>query len=35
MVRDALSIYLVDEALLQDLEPDVIVTQSQCEVCAV
>jgi iron complex transport system substrate-binding protein len=35
MVRDALSIYAVDEALLQQLEPDVIVTQSQCEVCAV
>jgi iron complex transport system substrate-binding protein len=35
MLRDALSIYAVDEALLQDLEPDVIVTQSHCEVCAV
>ncbi len=35
MVRGALSIYQVDEQLLQDLEPDVIVTQSQCEVCAV
>jgi len=35
MVRDALSIYAVDEGLLQELEPDVIVTQSQCEVCAV
>src|SRR5262249_47785584 len=35
VVRDALSVYAVDEALLRELEPDVIVTQSQCEVCAV
>jgi iron complex transport system substrate-binding protein len=35
MVSGALSIYAVDEALLQELEPTVIVTQSQCEVCAV
>ncbi|MEE9130250.1 MAG: cobalamin-binding protein [Phycisphaerales bacterium] len=34
-VRQALSVYLVDETLLADLRPDVIVTQSQCEVCAV
>src|SRR5205085_1517514 len=35
LVRDALSVYRVEEQLLSDLEPDVIVTQSQCEVCAV
>jgi iron complex transport system substrate-binding protein len=35
VVRDALSIYSVDEALLGALEPDVIVTQDLCEVCAV
>lgn len=35
VVRDALSVYAVDAALLRELEPDVIVTQSQCEVCAV
>lgn len=33
--RDALSIYRVDDALLASLEPDVVVTQTQCEVCAV
>ena len=31
----ALSIYAIDVALLQDLRPDVILTQTQCEVCAV
>lgn len=34
-VRDALSIYEVDAALLKTLRPDVIITQTQCEVCAV
>jgi len=34
-LRDALSVYRVDEARLRALAPDVIVTQSQCEVCAV
>lgn len=34
-VRDALSIYEVDGALLRALAPDVIITQTQCEVCAV
>lgn len=34
-VRDALSIYEVDAALLRALKPDVIITQTQCEVCAV
>lgn len=31
----ALSIYRIDAALLQELQPDVIFTQTQCEVCAV
>jgi iron complex transport system substrate-binding protein len=35
VVRDALSIYSVDEAMLAELAPDVIVTQDLCEVCAV
>lgn len=34
-VRDALSIYEVDRAKLRELRPDVILTQTQCEVCAV
>lgn len=33
--RDALSIYRVDDALLAKLAPDVLITQTQCEVCAV
>ena len=35
IVADALSVYRVDAALLDDLAPTVIVTQTQCEVCAV
>ncbi len=31
----ALSIYHIDTALLQELRPDVIFTQTQCDVCAV
>jgi iron complex transport system substrate-binding protein len=34
-LRDALSVYRVDAEGLADLTPDVIVTQAQCEVCAV
>lgn len=34
-VTDALSIYRVDVAQLRSLAPDVVVTQAQCEVCAV
>jgi len=34
-VGDALSVYRVHAAMLRELRPDVIVTQSQCEVCAV
>lgn len=35
IVRDALSVYRVDATRLRELRPDAIVTQSQCEVCAV
>lgn len=35
VIHDALSIYAVDEQRLGALEPDVIVTQDLCEVCAV
>ncbi|MDW8361803.1 MAG: cobalamin-binding protein [Myxococcales bacterium] len=35
LVRDALSIYEVDGERLRALRPDVVVTQTQCEVCAV
>ena len=35
IVGDALSVYRVDAARLRELRPDLIVTQSQCEVCAV
>ena len=35
LVREALSIYLVDAERLRALAPDVVVTQTQCEVCAV
>lgn len=34
-VKDALSIYEVDRERLRSLAPDVILTQTQCEVCAV
>ncbi|WP_085810365.1 ABC transporter substrate-binding protein [Sphingomonas sp. TZW2008] len=35
IVRQGLSVYEVDAALLRSLRPDVILTQSQCAVCAV
>ncbi len=35
ILSDALSIYEIDEKLIQSLKPDVIITQAQCEVCAV
>src|SRR5262249_15141102 len=35
LVQEGLSVYRVDGELLRQLEPDVIVTQSHCEVCAV
>jgi iron complex transport system substrate-binding protein len=33
--RQGLSLYDVDSAMLQELRPDIILTQTQCEVCAV
>ncbi len=35
IVQEGLSVYRVDGEMLRQLKPDVIVTQSQCEVCAV
>ncbi|HEY8417576.1 MAG TPA: cobalamin-binding protein [Limnochordales bacterium] len=35
LAREGKSTYVVDEAGLQELQPDMIVTQSLCEVCAV
>ncbi len=35
IVQEGLSVYRVDGEMLRGLEPDVIVTQSHCEVCAV
>jgi len=35
LLQEALSIYQIDTELLQQLRPDFILTQSQCEVCAV
>lgn len=35
ILREALSVYRVDSEKLEQLQPDVIITQSQCEVCAV
>lgn len=34
-LRDALSVYRVHDDLLERLKPDVVITQAQCEVCAV
>jgi iron complex transport system substrate-binding protein len=33
-IRDGLSLYQVDEKLLQELAPDIIMTQDLCQVCA-
>ena len=33
-LRDGLSLYQVDEKLLQELAPDIIITQDLCQVCA-
>jgi iron complex transport system substrate-binding protein len=35
ILSEALAVYRVDADLLRNLKPDVIVTQSQCDVCAV
>jgi iron complex transport system substrate-binding protein len=33
-IKDGLSLYQIDERLLQELEPDLILTQNLCQVCA-
>lgn len=35
ILTDALSIYTVNKELIQQVNPDVVITQTQCEVCAV
>ncbi len=35
LVSDGLSVYRIDEQRLQDLHPELVVTQDACEVCAV
>jgi iron complex transport system substrate-binding protein len=35
ILSDSLSIYTIDKELIKSLAPDVIITQAQCEVCAV
>tara|TARA_Y100000591_G_scaffold332638_1_gene370832 strand:- start:1722 stop:2627 length:906 start_codon:yes stop_codon:yes gene_type:complete len=35
LLRNALSIYDIDDHLISELNPDIIITQSQCDVCAV
>ena len=35
ILQNALSVYYINENLLKELKPDIILTQSQCEVCAV
>jgi iron complex transport system substrate-binding protein len=34
LMRDGKSLYFIDEALLQQLHPDIILTQNLCQVCA-
>lgn len=35
ILTDGLSIYTVDREKIKELQPDVVITQAQCEVCAV
>lgn len=35
ILQEATSVYRIDSALLGALQPDVVITQAQCEVCAV
>ena len=35
ILTDALSVYTVDRKKIKELQPDVVITQAQCEVCAV
>ena len=34
-LKTAIAVYEVDKELLEELAPDIIITQSQCEICAV
>src|ERR1700759_5827320 len=35
LLSDALSVYTVKREIIKQLDPDVVITQAQCEVCAV
>lgn len=35
ILADALSVYTVKRGVIKDLSPDIVITQAQCEVCAV
>src|SRR5215213_4226171 len=35
LLQEAVSLYRVDTEKLRELKPDIILTQAQCEVCAV
>ena len=35
LLQNSLSIYAINENVLKELKPDLIITQSQCDVCAV
>ena len=35
LLGNALSVYTINKALIRQLAPDLIITQSQCEACAV
>ncbi len=35
IIADALSVYTVNQEVIKQLAPDVVITQSQCDVCAV
>lgn len=35
ILSEALSVYTIDREMIKSLQPDVVITQTQCEVCAV
>src|ERR1700733_11482350 len=35
LLTDALSVYTINRELIKQLSPDIVITQAQCEVCAV
>jgi len=35
LLNNALSIYTINRELIKNMEPDIVITQAQCEVCAV